>query len=740
MLKKIAILLAVLLVPVMAFSSGDTIGRDHWSYKDIKSLVDSGVITKPLTKETLTRAEVVEYINDGISNVFAATKAPASSSSDAELSAQIDKLYNLVKAYMTDMMRTEQKLDSILETIGDLKVKKESIEKRQDRLLNAMGMRINGESSAYMTDVLLFGSKYIAAAAPAQRYRPITQYLDLKFSLNATKELYAEATFRLENVYGGFWGSMDIYGLRRFFIQGQYPVSFIFGDYQGKLTPFTLWAVDDERPYEAKVFSDKRDMNKRELYLLDNTWPLSGAKVQTIMELFDVIDVDITMMGARLGEAQKSYTQRFTPASGLFVNNNQFVHDQYLIAGRIGTSLPESLGLPLKVNVGLNMSEIVDSKDTGNNITLPAIDNTVYSGDLDVKVKFGEGMEAGIKGEYANSNYTHNKGFKNYVPGTALKVALDVKAFDSIINASFSSVGNSFTAYAAQTRIYPAQFGTLASPASFLNPDYLTQNSCWNIMPPPNFPSSYLLGNRIYPFTSYVPNINVGYVASPASSAHLGVADARGNLYAYPIYVNNTLPYGDSTPNRQVIKLKYSGNYADGLIQPSASYIMANELLSTMAVTYTVKARNFTVIEAGLKSEFELLMPFSLTVGFKSEDTNNGEANSIAFASTTIDAGLEATIIKKKLKVYAGYKNNNFSGNEIMLVGTSAVDDSNGYARRNFDTSITTMGVGFEYFVAKPALIGMSFSTTILNDLRPGFEHINSFTAQELDIKVSISF
>lgn len=728
MLKKIAILLAVLLVPVMGFSAGDTISSDHWSYKDVKSLVDSGIISIPLTKDTLTRAEVVEYINDGVSNVFAANKTAATSTSDAELLAQIDKLYNLVKAYMTDMMRTEQKLDSILETIGDLKVKKESIEKRQDRLLNAMGMRINGESSAYMTDVLLFGSGFIAAADPAQRYRPITQYLDLKFSLNATKELYSEATFRLENVYGGFWGSMDIYGLRRFFIQGQYPVSFIIGDYQGKLTPFTLWAVDDQRPYEAKVFADKREMNKKELYLLDNTWPVSGAKVQTIMELFDTVDVDMMMMGARLGEAEKSYFQKYDPVINRY-SVSTFSHDRYLIAGRIASGIPDML------TVGINMSEIVESKDTGNVITLPAMDNTVYSVNLDGKLKFGEGMEAGLKGEYAASNYTYHKGFKNYVPGTALKAELEVKAFDSKVNASYSAVGNSFTAYAAQTRIYPTQFGTLIG--SFVNPDFLTQNSCWNIS---QVPPSYILGGRIYPFTSYVPNINTAFVNSSTVSSHMGVANARGNLYAYPIYVNNTLPYGDSTPNRMVIKAAYSGNYADGLIQPSASYIMANEVLQTMPVTYTVKARNFTVIEAGVKSEFNLFIPVMIMAGFKSEDTNNGQANSIAFTSTTIDAGLEATIIKKKLKAYLGYKSNVFSGDEIILVGTSAPDDSNGYARRNADASITVLGVGFEYFVAKPALIGMSFSTTTLNDLRPGFEHVNSFAAQELDIKVSISF
>jgi hypothetical protein len=719
MLKKISILLAVLLVPVFIFSAGDTISSDHWSYKDIKSLVDSGVITKPLTKETLTRAEVVEYINDGVHNVFAANAmASSTSASDTELLAQIDKLYNLVKAYMTDMMRTEQKLDSILETIGDLKVKKEQIEKRQDRLLSAMGMRINGESSAYMTDVLLYGNAFRSIINPQpQRYRPITQYLDLKFSLNATKELYSEATFRLENVYGGFWGSMDSYGLRRFFIEGKYPVSFIFGDYQGKLTPFTLWSVDDERPYEAKIFSDKRDMNKKELYLLDNTWPLSGAKLQTIVEVFDTVDVNVTAMGARLGQAGRTYYEKYNYGTGRF-GMSTLLHDQYMMAGRIDSGIPDML------NIGLNYSEIVDSKDTGT-YTAPALDNTVYSGTIEGLIKFGEGMEAKAAGEYAMSNYTYNKGYKNYIPGTALKGEVEVKGFDSKINAVYSSVGNSFTAYAAQTRIYPSQFGTLdPAYASFYNPDYLTQNSCWNIAAAP---PSYTLGGRTNPFTSYVPNINVSY-GTGAGSAASGIASATGSLYGYPIYVNNTLPYGDSTPNRQAIKFKYSGNYMDGLIQPSLNYIMANEIYSTVPVTYTVKARNFSVIEGGVKSEFVMAIPFTAMLGYRMEDTNNSQ--SIAFTSTTLDAGLEATLIKKKFKVYAGYKNTAFNGYEYAVTGAIVT-------LPHYDAVMNAIGIGMEYNVAKPAVIGMSFTTTSMQN---NLNRALNYSAQELDIKVSISF
>ena len=73
MLRKIALFFAVMLIPVIAAASGD-IGKDSWTYKDIKSLVDTGVITKPLVQDSLSREEVVGYINDGVHNVLAANR------------------------------------------------------------------------------------------------------------------------------------------------------------------------------------------------------------------------------------------------------------------------------------------------------------------------------------------------------------------------------------------------------------------------------------------------------------------------------------------------------------------------------------------------------------------------------------------------------------------------------------------------------------------------------------------
>ncbi len=416
MLKRILTVMAVVLVPVILFA-GNTITKGSWAYDDIKGLVDSGIITKPLNKDALTGAEAAEYINNGVENVLYAQNS-SYSGSDEDLMAKIDKLYKLVKAYMEDLMKSDKKLDEILETIGDLKVKKAEIEKKQNRLLNLMGLRINGESSAYMTDLLLFGGKYSGVDSGgntlyAKRYRPITQFIDLKFSLNANKELYAEAIFRLENMFGGFWGSQDIYGLRRLFIQGDYPVSFVIGGYQGKLTPFTLWAVEEERPFEAEIFARKREMNRDELFLMDNTWPLTGGKVHTIVEIVEALDIEMMVMGARMGEAGKSNYQVYDPTSSAFIPQ-VYAHDQYLISGRLATDA--TLGDMLKI--GVNFSEIVDAKDTGKDAAdyeKPVIDNYVVSYDGDVDMDVEENVNVNVHAEMANSWYTNFKFENNYI-------------------------------------------------------------------------------------------------------------------------------------------------------------------------------------------------------------------------------------------------------------------------------------------------------------------------------------
>jgi len=702
MLKKFIVLLAVLLIPFFIFGT-DVIDSNHWTYKDIKSLIDAGVITKELNKDTITRDEVVEYINNGVENILYAAETPkpksSKGSSESDLSSQIDKLYELVKAYMTDMMKTDKKLDDILNTIGDLRVKKAELEKKQDKLLNALGMRINGESSAYMTDFLLYGGPYV----PSQRYRPITQYIDLKFSLNASKYIYAEATYRLENLFGGFWGSYDVYGLKRFFIQGNFPISFVFGDYQGKLTPFTLWAVDDEHPFEAKIFRDRRYMNKKELNVLDNTWPLNGGKVQTIVELFDVLDIDIQILGARLKEAdvaaKPSLLKNYDYGTNSYALDEKYKHDQYMIGGRLMSdfTVNKLLGEDFNFNLGINYNEITDVKDTGV-FTAKVLHN--YVGSVDVEFSALKGIVK-LSGEYAMSYYNPDREKDTYTPGSALKAQAEVSLFDTKLIGGFLSVERNFIAFAAQTRIYHED-------ENFL---YLTQNSTWNIQVNP---PQYLIGGHTYPFTKYNPQIIVSY------NNLFGNAGGPGWLMSYPVYENNALPYGDASPNRQGFFGKLSGSYLEEMLNPFVGFKYLYELEGAVL-------RTITSIEGGLKVN---IWQVSLYGGYKMENTVGDTEKQVSFDSSIIDVGAEYYIVPKKLTIHLGMKNTAFNGEEYFL--------GNGvFGRQKADMSIFALGGGLDYKIAKPATIGIAFSNTTITD---NLTSANNFGAQELDAYVSINF
>lgn len=709
MFKKIVIVLALFVLPLSVFAASEAINSDHWTYKDIKSLIDAGVITKSLDKDTLTRDEVVEYINDGVHNVLAASTTPASGSSSKELAKQIDKLYALVKQYIDDMAKNGKKIDDILNTIGDLRVKKAELEKKQDKLLNSLGMRINGESSAYMTDLLLFGNNY----APSERVRPITQYLDMMFSLHASKVIYAEATFRMLNFFGGYWGSFDVVGLKRFFVQGDLPIAFVFGDYQAKLTPLTIWAVDDEHPFESKLYSDKREMNKKELNLIDNSWPLTGGKAQTIVNIMDAVDLDIQVMGARLQEAQKASKPapllKYNFDTDVYSEATYYTQDQYLLAGRLSSDfiLNKILKDIAEVKIGVNFVEITDAKDTHKDVSVPkTLDNYVGSGDIDIKTKIAM-LEIRVAGEVALSYYTPNKWYINYKTGMGVVGDLEVKAFDTFLKGTFVMNERDFTSFASQTRIF--------NEADNVNGKlYLTQNNTWNLQ---NKPPSYEVGGHVYPFTEYNPQIVVSYN---------GTAGMYGNLLAYPVYENNLLPYGLATPDRMGFLGELAGSYLDEMVKPLVRFGMMSEAYGYI--------RDIMTVEGGVELNYWM---FSLTAGYKMETTHMNKSPQSDFTTNIIDVGLEAEPLKKKLVVYAGFKSIAFSGEEVILGDGSIVPAPVQFPNKQaLDASSVSMGCGIEYRIAKPAVIGLSYTATTLTDNEAG----TTDGVQELDARISISF
>jgi hypothetical protein len=498
-------------------------------------------------------------------------------------------------------------------------------------------------------------------------------------------------------------------------VQGDLPVAFILGDYQGRLTPFTLWSVDEVRPFESKLYSDKRLMNKKELNLLDDSWPLTGGKVQTIVTLFDAVDLDIQLLGARLQEAANGAAK---PAPMKVYNLtldtytvNSYSHDQYMLAGRMASDfyLNKLLKDIAEVEIGVTLTDIVDSKDTGA-YSSPVMDNSVIAADL--KVEALGGMLK-VDGEFAMSSFTGDKGSVEPVSDVAMKAGLEFSMFDTTLKGAFVSNGRDFTSFAAQTRAY----NEADNISNGQNPLYLTQNSTWNLQ---RKPPAYEVGGHVYPFTQYNPQIVVSYA---------GTAGRYGNLLAYPVYENNLMPYGDASPDRSGVLAELSGSYLDEMIKPLVKFGMMEE-----SAAYR---RSIMAIEAGATLNWWI---FSLTGGYRMESTSipaNAAMGSPAstFDSSIMDAGLEITPIKKKLVIYGGFKSIGFAGDEVVL-GDGTAGAGLYPALQPLEATSVSFGGGVEYRIAKPAIVGISYTTTTIDDKETG----NVDTAQELDARVSINF
>ncbi|HRU38689.1 MAG TPA: hypothetical protein P5511_02335, partial [Candidatus Goldiibacteriota bacterium] len=680
MKKTVMTVISVLVFCAAAAAADAAYQKGGEVYAKLMNLAQEGFLDNMEGKENFTRAEAAKL----------AYEASARLLQDQSAKPEVyDIVSGLIKEFQTDLMEKGEPLSAIQQRLIDLAVAGErraaaELRQRQDDLFGMIGMRINGEASGYMTDVTLYGNKFIASGA--KRYNPITQRLDLRFAANSGKQLKAEAVFRLQNLLGALWGAQDSYGLRRLTVTGDFPVYFEIGDYKAKMTPFTIWQEDDDRGLEARVFSDRRDMIKNELWLSDNSWPLSGARIGYKAGDSLPFSLKTEAFAARIAEAGRpdymvSPDMAIVTTTAFVASYNRFI---------FGASVESDLSLKDAAKAGIYFTDIRDIKGTGQNQDAAALDNYTASAAaefraFDIVTASAEFALSGLKVENAISPEDwHNE----YVTDTALKTRLKAEVFDTEIEASFFVVGNSFTAYAAQSRIYDG----------YNNYPYVTQNNTWNIsLAEP----AYTLANRVYPFTRYNGSIMVSYAAQGS------------RFMPYDMFENNSSPYGDATSNRQGVSVRVSGDYLDSMIKPYAKYSFSSEIVSYLPVNQWTCPREFTVAEAGLKAA-----AFGITAytSYRFEYSYNGYAGAggnVDLRTAALNAGIEYTLFEK-LRLHGGFKDIGAKGAEYPY---SFLSGSWQYlGKTEYDASITAYGFGADYEVSKQASVSFSFSNTLITD------------------------
>jgi hypothetical protein len=535
------------------------------------------------------------------------------------------------------------------------------------------------------------------------------QYLDLDFNSRISKEISLSGIFRFENVLGGSWGYYNVYGSRRLYVKGNTDyIDFYIGDYQGKLTSFTLMPVEEKwlRDFESDIFALRRQDNKNELYLIDDSWPLSGISLSKDIDIVEkTFGIGYNIYGAYIGRAGGYNIKVYNPVYDTFVPNI-FNHNQFMY------SLSPKVKIMEALTIKGDYLKIFDAKDSGT-LSAPAIDNTVMSGQGKIDI----GGILSIYGEYAMSSF--DPGFDpagttktsyDLITGTAMKVEgqlnLDyIFAFlpKVAIKGGYLSVSPDYTAFGAQTRIYDAIRN---------NQFILTQNNTWNPQSVGDTPQGYEIVGGVYPFTRYNNTIVT-------------------NMYlSYNLNEELAFPYGEATQNRQGPYVVANIDILDKN-KIYGFYSMTSEIKKTeyQETTYTasvkVKERDFTVMGGGAKIVlFDIL---ELKGGAKMEGDENGSSLYPASLNLMeIDGGVKLTVLGS-VDLLGGIKQQTWKGKEL----------SNLAGKLNIDGGVTYYGTGAKYNFAKDSYILVNYSLANYVDNKV---EINNFNAQEIDVNLVASF
>jgi hypothetical protein len=420
----------------------------------------------------------------------------------------------------------------------------------------------------------------------------------------------------MEKVFGGYWGSLDTAGVRRFNIHGDTAIGFDLGDFNYKHTPLTVWAPADPHPYQIEPLARKRREGRRQLYLDDeNTWPLQGGRLDATVLLAQTLDLALEAFGVRTAIAGTKNTS--LPFAVLFP------YDQYLWGVTANLSGAQWKHLSL----GATYLEIRESRNTSvTPPTAPELYSNVVGGDLNMN--FGGGAFTLLL-EGAMSNYTPDISYGNtisFTTGTALDMQLQAKGKHFNVKLHAISVEENYINYAAQTRT------DLNGGIDFLG----TLPTANNLLDPRSGGYGLSTVTNAY-FTRY------NNIIFATNQNYIGGGQQRGGVYIPAAVDFRALPYGYATPNRVGGGLEAQLQWLNGGLAPS--FFGGTYVEPTVAFAYKslypndASQRTYTRFGGGLNLDFGKFtsIPLALGGGWTYEATKAVTPNTIDYGVTCGD-------------------------------------------------------------------------------------------------------
>jgi hypothetical protein len=605
------------------------------------------------------------------------------------------------QANLDELTKMQAQVQDLLDQAKNVKDNEDRLGTQIDRLLNATGIRFGGQAVMDSDNFL-----HLSPIANALRVWPTVGYFDLDITAHPRADLSAEVIYRMEKVFGGFWGSLDIAGVRYFNIKGETPIGFEVGMVNYKHTPLTFWVPTDTYEFEPEIQARKRQEGMDDLYIKDHSFPMNGVKLDATLLLLSKLDLDLEAVGFRTAIAGNKNTGL---SFGVI-----FPYDQYVIGSTARLTGDSNKALSL----GVSYFELVESVDTAEvGAAEPEQRGDVAGADMKLNLMGGAVV---LQGEGAESNYTPAYGSPiTWTSGMGGNVMLDLSGTANRLSLHGLYVEETFINYMAQTRAQD----TMREPSG----DLATGNNLYN---PHTGDYNLTTANNLF-FNRYN---NVVFATNQGPSGGL-VLNKFGMQPAAILlthgFLSESLPEGFATPNRSGFGGDYAGKWFGGLIQPQALGGMYQEIYTAYNVPINTGPRHYTRGGGGVKIDLAPTfgLPLDLQAGVVVEDTRSDSF--VAFTSTRIGYDLHWQVAKD-FHLLIGFQHTDFNGGEFFDTGATS---GAGWLYENWLMD-DYLG-GFDWVLSKSTEFTMTYSFL---DAINAIDGAANYQDQEYQAKIRMRF
>lgn len=556
-----------------------------------------------------------------------------------------------VQTSLADVAKLQSQLKDINDQASAIKDEQDRLSTEIRRLLNSTGVHFGGQAVVDSDNLLR-----LVPTGPALRLWPTVGYFDFTITARPTPLLSATVTYRMEKVFGEFWGAGDIAGVKWFNVHGDTPIGFDLGMFHYKDTSLTFWAPSDSYPFEPLGLARKRSEGQAGVDIADDSFPLQGGLLNATALLFGSLDMELEALGVRTAiSGNRNSSLAFSVI---------FPYDQYIVGGTMHLTGDKNKML----RAGLNYFELMESPDTNLSAALFTQQRgNVVSADAKLSL-FSNSLS--LRLEDAASNYTpaYTPLFgssgnviipaADWTQGSAQNAFVDFKAKNTQLHLDYVNVGQGFINYAAQTR----QTDDMRQPGEPIG-DLPTGNNLYN---PHDGSFNLATVTNLY-FDQYNSSI---FASNQAAAGGLMLVNNQqpAGIYLTHGFLSQSLPEGFATPNRNGFGGEFDGNYFGGLIQPTLLGSVYSEVQNAYNVPSNTGPRTYTRGGGGLKMDLSALLhlPLVLSAGVVSEDTHASQF--VDFTSTRVayDALWQAF---KGLGLELGFEHIDFNGADFFDFG-----------------------------------------------------------------------